>query len=200
MHTPDKLAYALRLLTSDPFELLRLLHVGWTTAKYRYLRRCVGPGTTVEPGVQILNAANVQIGRDCLFKEGIYLRAGAQGRITIGDRAAINGFCKIYGHGTVTIGEDAQLGPGVLITTTGHDYRGQLETSFSPVVIGRRVWIGANVTVLPGVEIGDEAVIGAGSVVTKSIPPRVVAVGVPARVIKSIEPAHAPLRELEVAV
>ena len=198
MHTPDKKTYLLDLIKHDPFELLRLANVALTTANYRYLRRCVGPGSTVEPQTKIVNAANVRIGRDVLLKEAIYIRAGTQGRVEIGDRAAINGFCRFFGHGGITIGEDTQIGPGCLITTTDHDYRDQLRASFKAVTIGKRVWMGANVTVLPGVSIGDEAVIGAGSVVTKSIPARSIAVGVPARVIKTIDDVRRERLEAEV--
>lgn len=185
MHTPNKKAYLIHILKTNPSELLRLVMVGLTTAKFRYLKRCVGRGTAVEPGTKIINSANVHIGRDCLLKEAVYLRAGHEGQITIGDRAALNAFCRIFGHGTVTIGEDTQLGPGALITTTDHNYDNALEVRFKPVVIGKAVWIGANVTILPDVTIGDQAVIGAGAVVTKDIPPRSVAVGIPARVIKT---------------
>jgi acetyltransferase-like isoleucine patch superfamily enzyme len=107
--------------------------------------------------------------------------------VTIADRVAINSFCRFFGHGSIEIGEDTQIGPGTLITTTGHDYAHDLEVSFQKVVIGRHVWVGANVTILPNVEIGDFAVIGAGAVVNKSIPANSLAVGVPARVIRRIE-------------
>jgi acetyltransferase-like isoleucine patch superfamily enzyme len=187
MYTLDKAGYLLNIIKSDPFELLRLFSIGLNTARYRYLQRCVGKGTIVGRHTEIINASRVQIGRKCLLQDAIYIRAGTQGRIVIGDRAALNSFCRIFGHGRVEIGEDAQIGPGCLITTTDHDYRGELETSFKSVVIGKGAWIGANVTILPGVEIGDHAVIGAGSVVTKNIPPRAVAVGVPAKVIKWID-------------
>lgn len=186
MHTPRKVTYLAYILKNNPAELLRLLSIGLTTAKFRYLKRCVGKGTTVEPGTKIINSANVQIGRDCLLKEAIYIRAGTEGRVIIRDRAAINSFCKIYGHGSVEIGEDTQIGPGTLITTTDHDYYDHLRTRYKPVVIGKEVWIGANVTILPGVTIGDYAVIGAGAVVTKNIPVKSVAVGVPARVVKTL--------------
>jgi acetyltransferase-like isoleucine patch superfamily enzyme len=57
----------------------------------------------------------------------------------------------------------------------------------APVVLGRNVWLGANVTVLPGVTIGDDAVVGAGSVVTRNVPARTVVVGTPARVVRSLD-------------
>jgi acetyltransferase-like isoleucine patch superfamily enzyme len=188
----DKYKYLQSILKSNPTELVRLLSIGFSTAKFRYLKRCVGKGTIVEPGVRIINSANVRIGSGCLLKEDIYLRAGPTGKITIGDRSAINSFCKIYGHGTVVIGEDTQIGPCSLITTTEHDYRNSLKTMYKPVKIGRGVWIGASVTILAGVEIGDQAVIGAGAVVKDDIPPNAVAVGIPAKVVKIvgvIEPA-----------
>lgn len=187
MYTLDKAGYLLKVLKADPFELLRLFSMGLNTARYRYLQKCVGKGTIVGRHTEIINASRVRIGRECLLQDAIYLRAGTQGSIVIGDRAALNSFCRIFGHGRVEIGEDTQIGPGSLITTTEHDYQGELETSFKAVVIGKGVWVGANVTVLPGIEIGDYAVIGAGSVVTRNIPPRAVAVGVPARVIKWVD-------------
>lgn len=183
----DKRKYLKHVLIKNPSELFRLLTIGWATVKFRYLKRCVGKGTIVEPETKIINSANVQIGDGCLLKEGIYIRAGTEGKITFGNGVAINAFCRIFGHGSVEIGEDTQIGPGTLITTTDHNFQGGLETRYKKVTIGKRVWIGSQVTILPGVEIGDYAVIGAGSVVNKSIPPRVVAVGVPARVIKQIE-------------
>ncbi|MBN1237421.1 MAG: acyltransferase [Gammaproteobacteria bacterium] len=128
------------------------------------------------------------MGRGCLFQDSVYVRAGASGRVAIGDRAAINSFCQLYGHGGITIGEDTQLGPGTIVTTTGHDYEGDLEESYRPIRIGRRVWIGANVTIIGGVSIGDGAVIGAGAVVIRDVPPGAVAVGVPARVVKTHHP------------
>jgi acetyltransferase-like isoleucine patch superfamily enzyme len=156
------------------------------TTKFRYLKRCVGKGTIVGCHTEIVNSANVRIGNRCLLQDAIYIRAGTEGKITIGNRVAINSFCRLFGHGSIEIGDDTQLGPGSLITTTDHDYGDGLKTNFKRVQIGRSVWIGANVTILPGTSIGDFSVIGAGSVVTKDIPAHVVAVGVPARVIKQL--------------
>jgi acetyltransferase-like isoleucine patch superfamily enzyme len=108
----------------------------------------------------------------------------AEGRITIGDHAALNSFCRLFGHGGIDIGQDTQIGPGSPITTTEHDSDHDLATHFKRVRIGKGVWIGANITILPGVEIGDFTVIGAGSLVMKTIPARCTALGFPARVVK----------------
>ena len=91
----------------------------------------------------------------------------------------------------VHIGDNVMIGPHTLITTVGHPIspkgrRKHLGVT-GPINIGDDVWIGGNVTILPGVTIGNNVVIGAGSVVNKDIPDNSLAVGVPARVIKEIE-------------
>jgi acetyltransferase-like isoleucine patch superfamily enzyme len=187
MNLKEKARDALRSLRRDPAEAFRIAGVCLSTAKFRYLKRCAGRGCVFGTHNRIINAANVTIGRDCLFQDSIYIRAGSRGRVTMGDRVAINSFCQMYGHGGITLGDDTQIGPGTIITTTHHDYLGDLAESFRPVTIGRRVWIGANVTVLSGVTIGDGAVIGAGAVVTADIPAQTIAVGVPARVVRDLE-------------
>lgn len=184
----DKTQRLKGMLRQNPLDLLRLVRIALTTGYYRFVRRCGGAGTIIGCNTQLINASNITIGRGCFLQDEVYIRAGGSGSVTIGDRAALNSFVKIFGHGGVSIGEEAQIGPGTLITTTGHDYTDQnLETSFSAVSIGERAWIGANATILPGVTIGDYAVIGAGAVVNKDIPAHTVAVGVPARAVKTIE-------------
>lgn len=90
----------------------------------------------------------------------------------------------------VYIGEHVMIAPNVTITPTGHPVDPEIRkpgTQFSiPVRIGNDVWIGSNVVILPGVNIGDNSVIGAGSVVTHDIPENVVAVGNPCRVLRKI--------------
>lgn len=91
---------------------------------------------------------------------------------------------------TITIGEDCQIGPNVQLLTPTHPIdprlrRDKLEAA-EPITIEDNVWLGGGVIVCPGVSIGKNSVIGAGSVVTKSIPAGVVAVGNPARVIRTI--------------
>jgi acetyltransferase-like isoleucine patch superfamily enzyme len=191
-HLPHKLRYALKTLVWSPSELFRLVKVGWTTFKYRYIHRCVGARTVVGDGTVMINTSNIRIGSECLIQDRVYLRAGVDGMIHVGDGAALNSFVQIYGHGGVTIGASTQIGPGTIITTSGHDYRAtDLAQDNAPIRLGERVWIGANCTIVPGVTIGDKAVIGAGAVVAEDIPASCVAVGVPARVIRRFgsEPA-----------
>lgn len=109
--------------------------------------------------------------------------------IHLGRRIFINAGCRFQDQGGITIGDDCLIGHNAVIATLQHDIAPSRRADLvpSPVVIGRNVWLGANVTVLPGVTIGDDAVIGAGSVVTKDVPARTVAVGSPARVVRTIE-------------
>ncbi|MBW9462344.1 sugar O-acetyltransferase [Kluyvera sp. EC_51] len=99
--------------------------------------------------------------------------------------------CVILDLTDVTIGDDVQLGPQVNIYTVSHPINpGHRSTGIEyvqPVTIGDRVWIGGKSVVLPGVKIGNDVVIAAGSVVTRDIPDRVIAGGVPARVLKHIQ-------------
>ena len=92
--------------------------------------------------------------------------------------------------GEIFIGDHTMIGPNVTLVTTGHPVRPDLRervAQFSePIHIGRNVWIGANVTVLPGVTIGDNSVIGACSLVTRDIPADSVAFGTPCRVARPI--------------
>lgn len=110
MYSLDKAAYFARVARRNPSELWRVARIALTTAKFRFLKRCVGPGSVVGIGTTIVNSANVRIGRRVLLQDGVYIRAGPEGRVMIGDRAAINSFVRIFGHGSVTVGEDTQRG------------------------------------------------------------------------------------------
>jgi galactoside O-acetyltransferase len=90
----------------------------------------------------------------------------------------------------IFIGDYVMIGPNVTIATAGHPIDPELRMKVAqfniPVNIGNNVWLGANTVILPGVSIGDNSVIGAGSIVTKDIPENVVAVGNPCRVLREI--------------
>ena len=109
--------------------------------------------------------------------------------IKVGENVFINACCRFQDQGGIEIGEGSLIGHNTTIATLNHDFNPAKRQNLtpSPVKIGKNVWIGSDCTILPGVEIGDGAIIGAGSVVTKPIPKNTIAVGNPARVIKEIE-------------
>lgn len=110
--------------------------------------------------------------------------------ITLGKNFYANFNLTIVDDHTVTIGDNVMIAPNVTISVTGHPVHYALrphgEMFSFPVTIGNNVWIGSHVVINPGVTIGDNSVIGAGSVVTKDIPANVIAVGVPCRVLREI--------------
>lgn len=109
--------------------------------------------------------------------------------IHIGANVFINTSCTMQDQGGVYIGDGALIGHHAMIATLNHDFapekRGSLHPA--PVHIGKRAWLGANVTILPGVTIGDGAIIAAGAVVTKDVPANSIAAGVPAKIVKEIK-------------
>ena len=109
--------------------------------------------------------------------------------IKIGKNVFINACCRFQDQGGIEIGDGALIGHNTTIATLNHDFDPAKRQNLtpSPVKIGKNVWIGSDCTILPGVEIGDGAIIGAGSVVTKTVPANTISVGNPARVIKKIE-------------
>lgn len=126
-------------------------------------------------------------GGGVIVKQNCYIGSGSG--LRIGDRSQLGHNARI--DQSVTIGNDVVMGPDVVIMTASHAFEDpdtpvnqQGAEPVRPVIIGNDVWIGTRVIILPGVRIGDGAIIGAGSVVTKSIPPLAVAVGNPARVIR----------------
>ncbi len=119
--------------------------------------------------------------------------------IFAGDRLYINFGCVILDCAAVHFGDDVKLGPSVQIYTAHHPLDPALRTAgpelAAPIRIGNRVWIGGGAILCPGVTIGDDSVIGAGSVVTRSIPAGVIAVGNPCRVLRELPTdGNAPTR------
>ncbi|MFR7589984.1 MAG: sugar O-acetyltransferase [Longibaculum sp.] len=114
--------------------------------------------------------------------------------IHLGENVFINTTCYFMDCASITLGDYVFVGPSCGLYTASHPFDKErrnagLENA-KPIVIESYVWLGANVTVLPGVTIGEGSVIAAGSVVSKDIPPYVIAGGVPCRVMKKIEDVH----------
>ena len=109
--------------------------------------------------------------------------------ITVGKKVFINSGCHFQDQGGITIGDRALIGHNVVLATLNHGFTPENRADMhpKPIVIGKKVWIGSNSTVLPGITIGDNAIIGAGSVVTKNVPANVIVAGNPAKFIKKID-------------
>ena len=128
------------------------------------------------------------MGQDIWIEPPVHMAYGTN--IHIGNHFYANFNLVIVDDIDVYIGEYVMIAPNVTITPTGHPVDADLRrpgTQFSiPVRIGNNVWIGSNAVILPGITIGDNSVIGAGSVVTRDIPENVIAVGNPCRVLREI--------------
>jgi acetyltransferase-like isoleucine patch superfamily enzyme len=115
----------------------------------------------------------------------------AYGRdIRVGHKVFINQCCTLYDMGGVDIGDRVMIGPNVNIITTGHPLevpRRRAYVEGRPIIIEENVWIATGATILGGVTVGENSVVGAGAVVTKDVPPNSFVAGVPAKVIRSLE-------------
>jgi maltose O-acetyltransferase len=108
------------------------------------------------------------------------------GDLSIGDDVTINSMTHIFATGGVSIGARSQISALCSITSVTHvaEVSRRTELVYSPVSIGQDVWLGTGAIILPGVRVGDGAIVGAGAVVTKDVPPFAVVAGVPARTLK----------------
>ena len=142
------------------------------------------PGDATERD-RLLRELFGDIGAGSWVESPFFCDYGSQ--IHLGDRVFVNMDCVFLDAAPVTLGDDVQLGPGVQLLTSDHprDARERAagrESAF-PITVGARSWLGGGVIVLPGVEIGADVIVGAGSVVTRPLETGVVAAGNPCRVV-----------------
>jgi len=139
------------------------------------------------------NFTDIEIESSCAFDRGVVLLCSGESsvhpKIRIGASTYINRNTFLDATESITIGKECAIGPGCYITDHDHGQNLSLPPLAQPMLskptqIGDRVWLGANVTVLKGVTIGENTTVGAGSVVTKDLPAGAIAVGVPAKVIR----------------
>ena len=162
----------------------------------------VGEGSIISSSVEILIENRVENSERGIFI-GSYCRLYPRNRIVLGDmeinstanfvvgnHVKINAGGYFSGEGGLTIGDYVLIGPNVCILSAGHEYTDmerfivEQPLTYGRIQIERDVWIGASSVILPGVKIGQGAVIGAGSVISKNVPPNAVVVGNPGRIIK----------------
>jgi acetyltransferase-like isoleucine patch superfamily enzyme len=145
--------------------IYRKLHTAETRRLQRQMGH-VGSNVVIDPRTFVWSAENVRIGND----------------------VQINGYTFVYGRGGVEIGDGVMIGANCVISSVSHPVAiaDRSMMTESKVRLGARVWLGAGVVVLPGVEVGENSVVAAGSVVTKSLPANIVAAGVPAEVKRQL--------------
>lgn len=125
---------------------------------------------------------------NCALYQGVRLEVWSGATLSIGGGTYLNRNTEVVAARSVAIGRDCMIARDVLIMDTDQHALPGADLQVAPVVIEDRVWIGARAIVLKGVRIGHDSVIGAGAIVTKSVPPRSVVVGPAARVIRTLDP------------
>lgn len=157
-----------RLAKEQAQLVFRLNHTMPMTEEYNELLHCLfpdmGEGSIVSTPITVVRAHKVKIGRRVIIVSG----------------------CLMMSAGGITIDDDAQIAANVQLISNNHDLDNRMVITGKPVHICRRAWIGAGATILPGVTIGENSVVGAGSVVTRDVEPNTIVAGNPARVIRRI--------------
>lgn len=162
-----------------------------------------GSNLSINPGIILHGAKHIVLGNNVSIQSGCWIAAHDEyfgyhysPQLTIGNSVTINFNCHIACINSITIGDDTLISSNVLITDHTHGEttknmhnsirRKQPLLSKGAIVIGKNVWIGEKASIMSGVHIGDNTIIGANSVVTKNIPSNSIAVGSPAKVIRKI--------------
>lgn len=193
--------------------LNRLVHAG-----HRWVQRAgaIQPGTDLAesfgtfgagsfityPMATMYGAASIHIGEDTLIGRDCTLLVGyspddpvvPERGIVIGDRCVLGAGSTLTAHESITIGDDVWFGQRVFVSDASHGYQdpetpiGRQLGQHQPVVVGAGSWVGHGAIILPGARIGRQVVVGAGSVVRGTIPDHCVVAGVPAKVVRRLEP------------
>ena len=143
----------------------------------------------IEAREKIIKKLFGKTGQQILIEQNFWCDYGYN--IFVGENFYMNHNCIILDAGRVEFGNNVFIAPNCTFYTAGHPIEPEIRNRgleyAKPIKVGNNVWIGGNVTVLPGITIGDNVTIGAGSVIVKDIPSNVVAVGNPCKVIKEIK-------------
>jgi acetyltransferase-like isoleucine patch superfamily enzyme len=148
--------------------------------------------------LEAFDDGRLEIGRHTLLEPQCWITIAPEGRVRIGEGCFLNVGTMIAAHGEVVIGDHVMFANGCFVSDASHRFDDpslpvpwQGFTTKGPTRIGSNCWLGVNCVVTSGVTVGERCVIGANSVVTSDLPPRVIAAGVPARVVRPIEYAAA---------
>jgi acetyltransferase-like isoleucine patch superfamily enzyme len=149
--------------------------------------------------LEALDDGRLEVGAHTLLEPGCWLTIAPEGRVRIGAGCFLNMGVMVAAQHEVEIGDHTMLANGCFVSDASHRFDDpevpvpwQGFASKGPTRIGANCWLGVNVAVTTGVTIGDRCVVGANSVVTRDLPPRTIAAGVPARPLRSVEPEAEP--------
>lgn len=168
---------------------------GEVDARYilgRVLVAALPAGTSPRVRAELLRLAGLRIGRRTLLMSTFRLLGGrhASRNLEIGSDCFINADCLFDATGSIAIGDHVTFGHGVMVTTSHHEFghprRRSGELRPLPVQVGHGAWLSSRVTVLPGVRIGEGAVVAAGAVVARDVEPHTLVAGVPAREVRRL--------------
>jgi len=145
--------------------------------------------------LEMFKEERLTVGEDSIFQPDVWITSGSEGQVVIGSGCFLNIGVMVAAMDRVQIGDHCMFANGCVITDSDHRFDDrelpvtwQGFTSKGPTIIGDNVWCGANVVITSGVTVGRRSVIGAGSVVTSDVPEYSVVAGIPAKVVKSLEP------------
>jgi acetyltransferase-like isoleucine patch superfamily enzyme len=168
----------------------------WNRARLHYAlarRRAFARGPLHGDVLAMLRDGRLEVGEHVLFEPGVWLTASERGRIRIGSGSFLNLGVMVAAEDLVEIGPHCMFANGCFVSDAEHRFDdpeapvpSQGFTSKGPTRIGADVWCGANVVITSGVTVGERCVIGANSVITRDLPPRTIAAGAPARVLREI--------------
>lgn len=189
-------------MSLGPKDWIKAAQQAWRARALRWQGASVEAGSVIGPGVRVRRGwaqagpGRIRIARSCQLETGSLLEAFG-GEIALGADVFLGPYAVVYGHGGVTIGEHSLISMHCCILSSNHaipplgvTIRSQPD-ELRPTRIGRDVWLGARVTVLGGVTIGDGCIVGAGAVVTSDLPAGAIAYGVPCAV-KGFRPPASP--------
>lgn len=179
-----------KILTEVYFPIKRWLY------QLRYPNLTLAKRVKIKGSLTISGSVKVTIDDEtCIGKK---VKIFGSGAVKVGKNVSLNG-CWIGCQTAIAIADNCLISDCYLLDTDYHNLEPHLRhappraKTTAPIAIARNVWIGANATVMKGVSIGENSVIGLGSVIRKSVPPNVVAIGNPQQIVKSLDTANQPL-------
>lgn len=177
-----------------PYRPWNLVALRWELAR----RKAFARGRLHGDVLAMLRDGRLELGEQVFFEDGVWMTAGPEARIRIGGGSFLNLTVMLAAETRIDIGEHCMLANGCMVTDAAHRFSDpdvpvpwQGFTTKGPTSVGANTWLGAHVVVTSGVTIGERCVVGANSVVTRDLPPRTIAAGVPAKPIGEVAYARA---------